>query len=145
MFELSKELFEHIYTITRCLAHVTNVSMLVWAPISPLYTSEWPFDQKFAIFLKRTFFGTPCRFSIPVNRCRFVEHVNEEFSFIDIDLFSMLKAWKLWNISLTLHWTGSNFTYFEWGGGQILATPFKLSLEGIFGVKWIGDPKSMQE
>ena len=58
----------------------------------------------------------------------------------------MLKAWKLWNISLTLHWTGSNFTYFEWGGGgQILATPFKLSLEGIFGVKWIGDPKSIQK
>ena len=25
----------------------------------------------------------------------FMEHVNEELSFIDIDLFSMLNAWKL--------------------------------------------------
>ena len=47
---------EHIYTITRCLAHVTNVSTLVWAPISPLYTSEWPFDQKFCYFPKEDFF-----------------------------------------------------------------------------------------
>ena len=47
---------EHIYTITRCLAHVTNVSTLVRAPISPLYTSERPFDQKFCYFPKEDFF-----------------------------------------------------------------------------------------
>ena len=35
---------EHIYAITRCLAHVHNVSTHVWTPIFPLYTSEWPFD-----------------------------------------------------------------------------------------------------
>ena len=47
---------EHIYTITRCLAHVTNVSTLMWVPISPIYTFEWLFDQKFCYYPKEDFF-----------------------------------------------------------------------------------------
>ena len=61
-------------------------------PFFPIIPLNGYLIKGFAIFLKRTFFGTPCRFSIPVDRCGFVEHVNEELSFIDIDLFSMLKA-----------------------------------------------------
>ena len=43
---------EHIYAITRCLAHVPNVSTLVWTHISPFYTSEQPFDQRFCYIPK---------------------------------------------------------------------------------------------
>ena len=50
---------EHIYAITRCLVNVPNVSTLVWTPISPLYTSEWPLIKSFAIFLRRFFLGHP--------------------------------------------------------------------------------------
>ena len=43
---------EHIYAITRCLAHVPNLSSLVLTPNFPLYTSEWLFDQRFCYFPK---------------------------------------------------------------------------------------------
>ena len=53
---------ENIYAITSCLADVHNVSTLVWTPISPLHTPEWPFDQRFCYFRRDDFLGggTPC-------------------------------------------------------------------------------------
>ena len=42
--------------MTRCLAHAPKASTLVGAPISPLYTSEWPFDQGFCSFPKDDIF-----------------------------------------------------------------------------------------
>ena len=64
---------EQIYTITRCLAQVTNVSTLVWVPISPLYNSEWSFDQKSCYFPKENFFlghpvEYPCQTTFLVNQ-----------------------------------------------------------------------------
>ena len=50
------------HAMTRCLTR--NVSTVVWTPISPLYTSEWPFDQRLCYFPKDDFFGTPCSFCI---------------------------------------------------------------------------------
>ena len=39
---------------------------------------------------------------------------------------------------------GSNFTYFE-GGGDSAPPPLLNASRGIFGVNWIGNPKSMQK
>ena len=56
----------------------------------------------------------------------FVEYVNEELSFIDIDLFSMLKAWKLWNIFIfkLIILLGFTFLYGSFGSWFIVLQCF---------------------
>ena len=60
---------EHIYAITRCLAHVLKVLMsLCEPPFIPLHTSEWPFDQRFCYIPKANFIlGHPVDFDNKMN------------------------------------------------------------------------------
>ena len=57
---------------------------------------------------------------------------------IHLGILSLLFKNCLFN--LTLHYTGSNFTYFTWGGG--FRPPSKMVLSGCFWLKSTSNPKS---
>ena len=99
---------EHIYAIARCLAHIPNVSTFVWTLISPLQTSEWPFDQRFCCFPKDNFFGTSCTSqSVCLSIHMSVHHKNpstsQNWSYQPSSLSTIkpIDHWAYWPMSLS--------------------------------------------